>query len=310
MKTEKVSIVTPCYNGEKYLERFLKSVLNQSYGNIELIFINDGSTDHTEKIIKEYEEEYDLHNIRLTYLFQENAGQAAALNKGLKYAQGEYLLCIDSDDEISYDFVEQRVHFLWDNPSYMYCYGKAEFINDKDELIQIKGKRENSSDKLSFFKDVLFSRNVFFSGYLVRRDALDKVIERREIYTGRGGQNAQILLPLAWYYGEPGYVKESVYKYYIHPESHSHSQNTGEKIIAQLSDYEQILLETIKKIKDKRASEYIMPVRQHYARLRYGNAIDTQKKILIRKYFKELKRVKRPTVKEWAVYIKNVYIKY
>ena len=52
MKTEKVSIVTPCYNGEKYLERFLKSILNQSYGNIELIFINDGSTDQTEEIIK------------------------------------------------------------------------------------------------------------------------------------------------------------------------------------------------------------------------------------------------------------------
>ena len=54
MKTEKVSIVTPCYNGEKYLERFLKSILNQSYGNIELIFINDGSTDQTEEIIKKY----------------------------------------------------------------------------------------------------------------------------------------------------------------------------------------------------------------------------------------------------------------
>lgn len=74
MKTEKVSIVTPCYNGEKYLERFLKSILNQSYGNIELIFINDGSTDQTEEIIKKYKEEFDLHNIELTYLFQENAG--------------------------------------------------------------------------------------------------------------------------------------------------------------------------------------------------------------------------------------------
>ena len=60
MKTEKVSIVTPCYNGEKYLERFLKSILNQSYGNIELIFINDGSTDQTEEIIKKYKEEFDL----------------------------------------------------------------------------------------------------------------------------------------------------------------------------------------------------------------------------------------------------------
>ena len=79
-----------------------------------------------------------------------------------------------------------------------------------------------------------------------------------------------------------------------------------EKIIEQLSDYEQILLETIKKIKDKRASEYIMPVRQHYARLRYGNAIDTQNKILIRKYFKELKRIKRPTLREFGLYIKKM----
>ena len=50
-----------------------------------MIFINDGSTDHTEEIIKKYKEEFDLHNIGLTYLFQENEGQAAALNNGLKY---------------------------------------------------------------------------------------------------------------------------------------------------------------------------------------------------------------------------------
>ena len=62
----------------------------------------------------------------------------------------------------------------------------------------------------------------------------------------------------------------------------------------------------IKKIKNKRASEYIMPVRQHYARLRYGNAIDTQNKILIRKYFKELKRIKRPTLRELGLYIKKM----
>ena len=227
-----------------------------------------------------------------------------ALNNGLKYVQGDYLLCMDSDDEISENFVKCRVRFLQENSAYVYCYGKVEFI--KNESIQIKEKRKECENRLSFFEDILFVKNVFFTGYFMRIDALDKVIEKREIYTGRGGQNAQILLPLAWYYGEPGYVKESVYKYYIHPESHSHSQDTGEKIIDQLLDYEQILLETIKKIKDKRASEYIMPVRQHYARLRYGNAIDTQNKILIRKYFKELKRIKRPTLREFGLYIKKM----
>ena len=228
METAKVSIVTPCYNGEKYLERFLKSILNQSYENIELIFINDGSTDHTEEIIKEYKKEFDLHNIGLTYLLQENAGQAAALNNGLKYVQGDYLLCMDSDDEISENFVKCRVRFLQENSAYVYCCGKVEFI--KNGSIQIKEKRKECENRLSFFEDILFVKDVFFSGYLMKIDALDKVIEKREIYTGRGGQNAQILLPLAWYYGEPGYVKESIYKYYIHSESHSHSQDTGEKI--------------------------------------------------------------------------------
>ncbi|MFR5683277.1 MAG: hypothetical protein ACLUD1_04295, partial [Clostridia bacterium] len=178
-------------------------------------------------------------------------------------------------------------------------YGKVEFIR----MNQYKKKKKKKNVKIDylFFEDILFVKNVFFTGYFMRIDALDKVIEKRNIY-GKRRTDAQILLPLAWYYGEPG-CKRIVYKYYIHPESHSHSQNTGEKIIAQLSDYEQILLETIKKIKDKRAREYIMPVRQHYARLRYGNAIDTQNKILIRKYFKELKRIKRPTLRELGLYI-------
>lgn len=56
----------------------------------------------------------------------------------------------------------------------------------------------------------------------------------------------------------------------------------------------------------KATGQYIMPVRQHYARLRYGNAIDTQNKILIRKYFKELKRIKRPTLRELGLYIKKM----
>ena len=304
METAKVSIVTPCYNGEKYLERFLKSILNQSYENIELIFINDGSTDHTEEIIKEYKKEFDLHNIGLTYLLQENAGQAAALNNGLKYVQGDYLLCMDSDDEISENFVKCRVRFLQENSAYVYCCGKVEFI--KNGSIQIKEKRKECENRLSFFEDILFVKDVFFSGYLMKIDALDKVIEKREIYTGRGGQNAQILLPLAWYYGEPGYVKESIYKYYIHSESHSHSQDTGEKIITQLSNYEKILIETIKRIRDTKAREYIEPVRQYYAKLRYGNAIDTQNKIRIRRYFVELRRVRRPTVKELGLYIKKM----
>ena len=120
-----VSVITPCYNGEKYVSRFIDSIIKQTYNNLELILINDGSSDRTEEIIDFYRKKLEARGIKFIYQFQENAVQAAALNLGLKLFTGEYLLCLDSDDEISEEFVEKRVEFLQNNSEYVYCYGKA-----------------------------------------------------------------------------------------------------------------------------------------------------------------------------------------
>ena len=76
-----VSIITPCYNGETFLHRYFESILAQTYPNLELIFVNDGSTDKTEEIAMSYQKKLCEKGIRYIYLEQENAGQAAALNK-------------------------------------------------------------------------------------------------------------------------------------------------------------------------------------------------------------------------------------
>ena len=89
-KNPLVSIISPCYNGEKYLLPFLKSLLEQDYAPIELIFVNDGSTDGTEQIVLSYKERLSEKGIELQYIYQENAGQAAAINCGLKVFSGEY----------------------------------------------------------------------------------------------------------------------------------------------------------------------------------------------------------------------------
>ena len=78
-----VSIISPCYNGEKYLSCFLESVLSQSYDNIELIMVDDGSTDRTKEIICSFEDKFRNRNLSLCYIYQENRGQAAAINRGL-----------------------------------------------------------------------------------------------------------------------------------------------------------------------------------------------------------------------------------
>ena len=188
---------------------------------------------------------------------------------------------------------------------YVYCYGKAIAVDEDepDKIVDVFEKRKKNG-RYAFFEDILMVKDVFFSGYLVKTAAFEKVILNREIYTGAGGQNAQILLPLGWYYGEPGYVDKSVYKYFVRTESHSHSQNSSEKIIQQLYNYEQILLHTLERISDKDVLKYNDIVKGYYAKLRFGNAIDTKKAELIKKHYLELKKTGTATKKDFALYIK------
>lgn len=300
-----VSIVTPCFNGEKYLERFFCSILAQTYDSIELVFVNDGSTDHTEEVVDAFRGKFEARGISFVYQVQENAGQAAALNRGLKLFTGEYMNWMDSDDEIMPEFIERKVEFMTAHPECSYCYGKAIAVNEDNPNIIINtfGKRESRGSR-DFFKDILYVRNVFFSGYLVRTNALDHAIRNREIYSGTGGQNAQLLLPLAWYYGEPGYVEESVYKYYLRRNSHSHSQDTSEKVIQQLERYERILIETLERIADSEVQTYIADVKCYYARRRFGNAVDTMNSKLIGRYYRELRQLRIASLHDTALYIK------
>ena len=101
-KMPKVSIVIPVYNVEKYLRECLDSVVNQSLRDIEIICINDGSTDNSFKIL----EEYKSKEIRLQVLSQKNGGQSKARNAGLEVATGEYIYFLDSDDYIKTDALE------------------------------------------------------------------------------------------------------------------------------------------------------------------------------------------------------------
>ena len=305
MEKPLVSLVTPCFNGEKYIKRFLNSILNQTYCNIEVILINDGSNDRTEEIIHDFQGEFSKRGIRFVYEFQENLGQAAALNRGLKFIKGEYLVWPDSDDELMPEFIEKKVDFLQQHLELKYCYGKINVVNENEpeNIVATNGTR-NQEGKYDFFESILYFKDVSYVGYMVRTSALKKIIPNLEIYTGRGGQNAQILLPFGWFYGEPGYVEESVYKYYVRSVSHSHSQNTSEKIIQQLYNYENILVATIEKIPDKEALRYLDAVHKYYTKLRFGNAVDTKNADLIKRQYKELSQSGGKSLHDFALYVK------
>ena len=97
-----ISIVIPAYNVENYLDKCLESVVKQTYLNIEIIIVNDGSTDNTlNKCIK-----WSEIDKRIKYITQKNAGLSAARNTGIRHANGEYIMFIDSDDFVKNNMVE------------------------------------------------------------------------------------------------------------------------------------------------------------------------------------------------------------
>lgn len=102
MADQKITIIIPIYNVEKYIDRCLKSIINQTYQNFKLILINDGSEDNSLKIIREYEKEYDFIKVYT----QKNKGPAITRNKGIDLVKTKYLMFIDSDDYIDEDYLE------------------------------------------------------------------------------------------------------------------------------------------------------------------------------------------------------------
>lgn len=96
----KVSIIVPVYNVEEYIDKCLKSLVNQTLDDIEIIVINDGSPDNSQKIIDKYVKKYPK---KVKSYIKENGGQGSARNYGLKYASGEYIAYVDSDDYVEKD---------------------------------------------------------------------------------------------------------------------------------------------------------------------------------------------------------------
>jgi len=101
---KKVSVVMPVYNGQEYLNEAIESVLQSSYKNLELIIVNDGSTDGSKLIIDKYKNDNRVHIIN-----QSNMGIVSSRNKGLEHATGDYLSFIDQDDIVDKEFYSKCI---------------------------------------------------------------------------------------------------------------------------------------------------------------------------------------------------------
>jgi glycosyltransferase involved in cell wall biosynthesis len=134
MKQPLVSVIVPCYNQAAFLSEALESVISQTYTNWECIVVNDGSTDHTEAIVKSY---IDI-DFRFKYIHQDNGGVASARNTGVKYSIGEYILPLDGDDKLNEIFIEKAVQLFLENKNIQLVYPEVELFGNENRIWNLR----------------------------------------------------------------------------------------------------------------------------------------------------------------------------
>ena len=121
------SVILPVYNGNKFLHDAINSILNQSHTNLELLIVDDGSTDNSKDIIEEFAEKDN----RIRFFMQKNGGVAAARNVALRAASGEYIGFIDQDDIWHLDKLEIQIAYLEKSPDAVFVHGNIDYIDDQ-----------------------------------------------------------------------------------------------------------------------------------------------------------------------------------
>lgn len=155
---KKVSVIIPCYNQGQYLKDAINSVINSTYTNVEIVVVNDGSSDNTEEIIDRLKKQYP----DIKFITIENSGVCKARNIAIANATGDYILPLDADDLIGTEYIEKAVQILDDNKNIGLVYCDAEFFGAVQKKWDLKPATiENMLVQNRIFTSAVFRKETF-----------------------------------------------------------------------------------------------------------------------------------------------------
>ena len=162
---ELVSIIIPTYNHAHFISDAVNSCLEQTYPNIEIIVVDDGSTDNTQQVLEPY-------SSQIKYIYQKNAGPAAARNNGARASNGNYLLFLDSDDWLSSEQIALQIIELNKRPEYGLVYSAWKNVDETSKQIigEVRPKTEGDVLKKLLLRELFFSPGAA----LIRKKCFDK----------------------------------------------------------------------------------------------------------------------------------------
>lgn len=204
----KITAIVPIYNSEKYLENCLDSLLNQTLKEIQVILINDGSTDNSQEIINKYVKNYpSIFNS----FSQKNLGQAAARNLGLKYATGKFISFVDSDDYLELNAYEKAYNFATSNKLDIVCFNLFE-ENNNIKKVSSYYRFINYPNDIKYILNETSPVNKIIKKSLIEKNNISFV--ENHIY-----EDLELIPKLALYTNKIGFLDECLYNYVIHENS-------------------------------------------------------------------------------------------
>lgn len=256
-----VSVLIPAYNHENYIQETIESIINQTYPNIELIILDDGSKDKTWEKITELKPKCENRFVKSLFETKQNEGTCITLNKLLKLSSGEFVYIIASDDLAKPQAIEEEVKFLQDNPDYALAVGDNEYVDSMGKQIfrtqkaftsniknaKYKTVKEFLSSKLKidFLSDdfgsykTLYKENYIPNGYLIRKNIFETI--------GNFTKNAPLedfwLMLQISKYKKMKYIDEILFSYRIHDTNTIGNSTRMRELTTQTRNYEQKLLE-------------------------------------------------------------------
>ena len=257
-----VSVLIPAYNHENYVQESIQSVIDQTYKNIELIVVDDGSKDSTWQKIQEMKEICEKRFSNIHFETKDNEGTSATLNKLLSLASGEYISILASDDKFKPQLIEIEYEFLSKHPDYVLCVGDNEIIDPKSKTCYwdknrncvydikkakyktfgdfLKKERKDvnfCSDNFGSYSSI-YAGNYIPNGKLIRRSVFDKIGN----YTKEAPLEDWWLMLQISKYGKMKYLDQVLFSYRWHESNTVKDNRKMCKLINKTRIYENNLL--------------------------------------------------------------------
>lgn len=237
MKKPKISVIVAVYNTERYLERCLKSLLDQTYKNLEIIIIEDKSTDASNKILKKYEK---FNNIKIVYN-KENKGLSYSRNVGLRKATGDYIGYVDSDDYVDNDYYEKLMKAILDKRADI-AIGDIKIVYEATKMEYIS--KCYSGEEFNVYSVINNGLAASACNKLFKRE----LIERYSFAEGKVNEDIAVIIPVLINANKICYT-EKCYYYYIQRDNSIQNSDFSNKRF-DIFDGVKLTLERIKGCKN------------------------------------------------------------